>query len=282
VQALSRGQIYMLLATFWFALMGVIVKFLAHLPTYEVVFFRAAVSLLICLPSLYVMKVSPWGVNRPLLLARGFVGTIGLFIFFYTLTKMPLASAYTIQQLSPLFTIFIAGLWRSERATRMEWALFLVAFGGVALVQGFDPRVDLSIALIGVVGAVASGFAYNFVRELRKTDHTLVITFYFPLVAVILMGPYTLLNWHPLEPLDWTLLILLGVCTFLGQILLTKAIQSDSISNVSPLIYVGAIFSLGFGYFIFDETMPTLALLGIFVILLSLGLAQAVKPKKSA
>lgn len=263
--------------------MGVIVKKLAHLPTHEVVFFRAFVSMVMTLPMFYFMKISPLGNNKKLLVARGLVGTAGLFIFFYTLTKMPLASAYTIQQLSPLFTILIAGLWRrSDGASKKQWLLFLGAFVGVAMVQGFDTRVALVHAGLGVLGAVCSGFAYNFVRALRKTDHNLTVTFYFPLVACLVIGPYTLWHWTPPSLSDWGLLIALGIVTFLGQWYLTLGIQRDSISNVSPLIYVGAIFSLSFGFFIFDEKMPALSLLGILVILVCLALAQTLKSKEPA
>jgi drug/metabolite transporter (DMT)-like permease len=272
----------MLIATFWFAIMGVIVKKLAHLPTHEVVFFRAFVSMVMTLPFFYFMKISPLGNNRKLLILRGLVGTIGLFIFFYTLTKMPLASAYTIQQLSPLFTILIAGLWmRSDGANFRQWVLFAGAFAGVAMVQGFDARVSMIHAGLGVLGAVASGFAYNFVRALRKTDHNLVVTFYFPLVACVVIGPYTLFHWTPLTLYEWSLMIALGVVTFLGQWYLTLGIQRDTVANVSPLIYVGTVFSLVFGYFIFDERMPALSLFGILVILVCLALAQTLKTDQS-
>ncbi|TVQ78110.1 MAG: DMT family transporter [Bradymonadales bacterium] len=280
--SLSRGQQFVLLAVFLFSLMGVIVKWLSDLPTHQVVFLRALVSLAMTAPLLAWARIQPLGVNRKLLFARGLVGTAGLFIFFYTLTKMPLASAYTLQQISPLFTIFIAGIWhRQDGASPKQWALFLLAFFGVALVQGFDPRVSLGHAGLGILGAVASGFAYNFVRELKRTDHPLVVTFYFPLVACIVIGPYSLFHWTPPTPVEWLLLVILGIITFLAQWYITIGIQMDSVARTSPLIYVGAIFSLSFGYLIFEESMPALALLGILVILVSLALAQNLKTPRS-
>ncbi|MBK7964677.1 MAG: hypothetical protein IPK10_04845 [Bacteroidetes bacterium] len=56
-RAISPGVRHMLLATFWFALMNLMVKNLSHLPTSELVFFRCGVATLIGLIALRKAKV---------------------------------------------------------------------------------------------------------------------------------------------------------------------------------------------------------------------------------
>jgi len=72
-----------------------------HIPAVEIVFFRSLVSLVLSYLILTKAKVSVWGNNRKVLISRGFTGAIALILYFITLQVIPLASAVTIQFLSP-------------------------------------------------------------------------------------------------------------------------------------------------------------------------------------
>ena len=52
-----------------------------------------------------------------------------------------------------------------------QWIYFAIAFGGVALLKGFDDRVSLSFMLVGILSAMFSGIAYTCIRQLKETDH---------------------------------------------------------------------------------------------------------------
>jgi drug/metabolite transporter (DMT)-like permease len=66
---------------------------------------------------------------------------------------------------------------------------------------------------------------------------------------------------------DWVYLILIGVTTQYGQIHMTKSLQISNIAEVSILNYLGVLYAILAGYFIFNESYGWLAILGIaFVI----------------
>ncbi len=89
----------MLLSTFSFAIMNVLIKKVSNLPAMEIVFFRCFVSMLFCFYIIAQDKVDWKGSNRKLLLARGIFGTIAVYTFFVTLHNIPLGTAVTIQYL---------------------------------------------------------------------------------------------------------------------------------------------------------------------------------------
>jgi len=150
---LSPGVKYILLSTVFFALMNLGVKYLHNIPAYEIVFFRALVSLIVCYFMIRKAGLYLWGNNKTFLIARGVAGTIALMMYFYTLQKMPLASAVTIQYLSPIFTIIIAGFMLKEQPRSGQWIFFLVSFAGVVMIKGFDPRVSVPELTIGITAA---------------------------------------------------------------------------------------------------------------------------------
>src|SRR5687767_14675953 len=93
---------HMSIATFCIALMNLSIKMVSHIPAVEVILFRSVISLAASYVMIRKLKLHPLGNNRKFLLLRGFFGMISLTTFFFTLQKMPLAGAVTLQYLSPI------------------------------------------------------------------------------------------------------------------------------------------------------------------------------------
>ena len=263
---MSKGVKYIIISTVFFSLMNIGVKYLGHIPAWEIAFFRALVSGVLCYGLLKRAGLYPWGTNKRVLIYRGLAGTAALVLYFYTLQHMPLASAITIQLLSPIFTIIIAGLLLREPPRPIQWLFFLLSFAGVVMIKGFDPRVSLFDLGLGVSAAVLSALAYNFVRQLRTTDHHLVVVLYFPMVAIPITGSLSLASWVTPSPTDWAILLAIGVVVTVAQVYMTKGYQADRASNVSNFNYLQVVYGLVLGYLLFNETVGWPAMLGIVLI----------------
>ena len=266
---MNKGAQHMIISSFAFSLMHLCVKAMPHIPVFELVFFRSLGSLLITVLYLNKKRIPIFGNNKKVLFARGLFGTIGLCLFFITLQNIPLAGAVTIQYLSPFFTALFAVVILRERVKKKQWLFFSLAFIGVCLLKGFDVSGQISyyFVLVGVVSACFSGLAYNCIRHLRTTESTLVVVFYFPLVATPIMGVLSFFNWVKPEGIDWVYIIALGIATQVAQVFMTKGIQSDSAGNIMTYKYVGVVFAFIYGYFIFKETYSFLSVFGIFLLL---------------
>jgi drug/metabolite transporter (DMT)-like permease len=262
----------MLISTFAFSLMQLCVKYLSHLPTHELILFRSLISLILSLAFLLPKGINPLGNNRKFLLLRGVFGVTALSLFFITLQKIPLASAVTIQYLSPIFTAIIAVFVLGERMRKVQWLFFLLAFAGVALMKGFDYRVSLFYLGLGILSAFFAGAAYNCIRLVKDTDHPLVVVLYFPMVATPIMLFLSYFEWITPTGWDWLIILLLGIFTQIGQVFMTKALQAERANLVASLKYLGTIYALVYGYFIFDETYGLISLFGIVLILLGVTL----------
>jgi drug/metabolite transporter (DMT)-like permease len=243
----------MMAAIFFFALMNVCIKKVSHLPAMEIVFFRCFSASLIAIFFLKKDNISWIGSNRKLLFLRGFFGTIALYTFFITLQKMPLATAVTIQYTSPIFTTLIASILFGEQIPGVQYFFFFVSFIGVAILKGFDANVSTSLLLVGLLSALSSGFAYNFVRSLKGKEHPLVVVLHFQIIGAIVGAVFTFFNWSMPKEGDWIFIILTGVFTHLGQLNLTKALQQEAVGVVSSVNYIGVIYAFIFGVLIFDE-----------------------------
>lgn len=263
----------MFLSTLAFALANVFVKQVAHLPTMEILFFRCLLGVIFCYVGLRRANAGLKGSNRKLLFFRGLFGTIALYFFFLTLQKIPLASAMTIQYLSPIFTTIIAIFLLKENVKHLQWLFYAMAFAGVVLIEQFDPRVSPFYLAIGVISAFCSGMAYNLVRSLREREHPLTIVLHFQLFGLITGFVFIFFDWKTPVGWDWFYLLLIGIASQLGQIFLTNALQKERAASVAIVNYSGLIYALVIGWFVFGEAQKLESLMGMFLVVLGVLLS---------
>lgn len=264
----TNGVGHMAVASVFFFLMSMMVKLCQGLPISQIVFFRGVVAMVICLVQLKFAGVSPWGTHRKLLLMRGFFGTCALILFFTTLHKIPMATAVTIQYMSPIFTALLTTILIGETFFAGQSFFFLMAFAGVVTIKGLSGG-DLAPILIGLAAAFLAACAYTTIRKIQKVggEHPLVIIFYFPLVTIPLITPVMLKEWVAPTSLEWFYLLGVGVFVQVAQYFMTRAYQLGEGSVVSIAGYLGVIWAALGGFVFFDELVSSQTMLGILLVL---------------
>lgn len=279
-----KGIVYIVLSGIAFFIVNFFVKLLGnpeneiipHLqkyPAHELVFFRSLVSFLISAAIIKYRGLPLLGNNRRWLLLRGTAGMLALTIFFFTLHKLPLAIASTLQYLSPIFTVLIASRLFGEKVSKMQYFSSLIAFSGVVfigfngLMGGFDSqKTDLFWMGMGILSAVLSGLAYNAISKLKETEETINIVIYFPMLALPLTGIWCLFDFTVPMGIEWLILLTIGIFTQIAQVCMTRAFLSTDTAIVAPFQYIGAIYALLSGWFIFDEKLELASILGVCLV----------------
>ncbi|MFQ0975986.1 DMT family transporter [Vibrio campbellii] len=264
------GVRFMVLSAFGFALMSATVKHVSlhGIPVFEIVAARALVSLVISYLDVKRKGISVWGNNKPLLFARGAVGTMALMCVYYSVTTLPLAEATIFQYIHPVFTALLAVFFLKERIQSSTFICIALCLLGVYVMVKPETGPDAEHALpmfsvmIAILGAFGSSIAYVIVRKLSQTEDSSVIIFYFPLVAlpasILLIG-----DQFVMPDLYLTMmLVLVGVFTQVGQLGLTKAMQTQEAGKASAYSYVQIIFSVVLGIVFFGELPSAWTYLG--------------------
>jgi drug/metabolite transporter (DMT)-like permease len=260
----------MLLSALGFALMAACVKEVSGLgiPVLEIVAARAIVSGIISYADIKRKKISMWGNNKTLLIARGTVGSFALMFVYYAVTTLPLAEATVLQYLHPVFTAVLALFFLREVIQRSTITCIIISLLGLFII--IQPNLQLGSSVpypwisigAGVLGALGSAIAYIIIKKLTKTDDSSVIIFYFPMVALpismIMLG-----SDFVVPSLAATgLLILVGIFTQVGQVGLTKALNSADASKATAYSYVQVLFSVFIGWVYFSEVPVITTIIG--------------------
>lgn len=262
-----RGVAYMVASAAGFSVMSVLVKLATEtLPTSEVVLARGVLTLVITAAWLLPLRVSPLGNDRRRLVARGIFGTLGLGCFFVAISRLDLAEATILHYLNPVLTAALAVPLLGERLTRGRVLALLFGLGGVAAVVSPRWTGTSSIDGVGIAIAVAGAFfaaaAYVTVRQLRHTEHPLVVVFYFPLVTVPVTLPWA---WGSLvmpTPLEWTYLVGMAVGTQVGQVFLTRGLHALAAAPAMAVSYLQIVFAVSWGVLLWGETPRAATLIG--------------------
>lgn len=264
-----KAIMFMLISALSFSFMSAMVKLAGDIPTFEKVFFRNLISLFLAIYMIKKSNVSTFGKweNQGALLSRSLFGLAGVVLNFYAINNLLLADSTMLNKISPFFVAIFAWWFLKERIT----ALNIVALGVICVGAGLiiKPQFSLEIipGLAGVLSALAAGAAYTIIRYLKDKEHPSTIVFYFSLVSVIGMIPFTAMNFVMPTGIQFVYLVGTGIFAALGQFTLTYAYKYAPASEVSIFNYVGVVFSAVIGYFMFGEVMDLYSVIGTILII---------------
>lgn len=262
---------FMLIASFCFALVPIIIKSLKDIPLMEVVFFRNFVSMLIIPLILFWRKIPIYGNNKNLLLLRGLFGYLGIVGMYYAYTKMPIVDAVAIHRLSPFFVVILSVFLLKENITSKHvYIIFLAFFGALIIIKpGF--RVDILPAIIALAATLCVSISHVILRQLRLTDTFLVIINYFAYISGFLSIFFLILQGNFIFPkyYDLTKLLLIGIISIGAQVGVTLAYNYAPASKISVYLYTQILFATILEYLFLGVFSDFLTLIGASIIVLA-------------
>ena len=273
----------MLFASFAFAAMGAGVKLASEFySTSELLMYRGLIGTLVLL----VAVRHQGGTFRTAFprahLWRSLVGVISLWLWFFAISRLPLATAVTLNYMAPIWIaawMFAHGWWHGSKLP--EWPLVLaiaMSFFGVTLV--LQPAIEANLwlgGLAGICSSLISAAAYMQVRKLGQMgEPEYRVVFYFSVSTTVagLLGALAgdgpqgaVFQSH--TPYSGALLLAVGIFGLLAQIAMTRAYRVGKVLVVANLQYTGIVFSSLWGLVLWSDSFDWHVWLGIGVILAS-------------
>lgn len=240
------------------------------LPAYEVMCL-GALLMLAAVPFLkkpgdrWRDLVSP---RRPgLWLLRAMCGAIGNLTSVLAFTTLPMAEAFALIFLMPIFITVLSVVILKERVHWRRWTAVVVGFLGVLVVlrPGFRELGHGHVAAIvcGLVSAV-SVIALRLAGSEEKRITLYGAGVLGPLVTgAILMLPAFV--WP--TPAQWGLLAGYGLLAGMAAILMMYATRLAPVSAVAPTQYSQMLWAIAFGYLLFHDRLDWPMAVGIAMIL---------------
>ena len=286
MKSIDRGVLFMFFSALLSAINGGVAKMLSDdLSALEIVFFRNFFGVIFILFTLKHTPTTSKGGKPWLLLYRGLFGFLALFLFFYTITTIPLGEAITLNKTSPLFVTILAFFLLNEKLTKKGLVALLLGFLGVVMITkplgimiGFEH-------FLGLLGGFLAAAAYTTIRKIKDIydSRSIVLSFmgvgvFVPLILFVMayfsfvpeslefiIKPFVM----PESFRVWSFLLLIGITATISQWLLTLAYSSTSAGVIGIVSYTNIPFAIFIGTMLGDKLPDVYTLLGIGLIVLS-------------
>ena len=259
----NKGIQYILLSSFFFALMSVSVKSIPDVPQAQKIFFRNFIGLIVIASTLYKTRTLPIANNKKLILLRCTLGLLGVTANYYALSKLILADSIIIHKLSPFFVMILSYFFLGEKFTKGKSISLIFALTGALFVIKPSFNGDMFPFMIAVGGAFLAGCAYTTIRKLSEYDSPKVIVFYFCLFSSIVTFPLMFTNGFDAPSLrELLFLTSIGVTALIAQLFMTTAYRHAEASELSIYTNVNILFSMFFGLVLWSEVPDIYSLFG--------------------
>ncbi|HZD26639.1 MAG TPA: DMT family transporter [Alphaproteobacteria bacterium] len=266
-----RGMLWMLLASLLFVVMTGMVRHAAlDMDPMQIAFLRYAFGVVFLLPlfagrRLHRLRTRRFGLH----LVRSMLHTVGVLLWFFALSRIPIAQVTALGFTQPVFATIGAILFMGEAAYLRRIGAVVLGFAGALIVLhpgqgGIDAG---SLAMLAAAPLFAASKLMS--KVLSQGDSTPTVVFYQTFfVALFAAGP-ALLVWRTpgVAELGW--LFVAALFATLGHLCLVRAVQIGEISAVQPMEFMQLLWASMLGIAVFGE-IPTLwTWLGGAVIFLS-------------
>ena len=280
--------LWMVLASFLFASMGVCVKLASsNFNAFELVLYRGLVGM-VFMALIVQARGSSLRTRFPGMQAwRSLIGVISLIAWFYAIAYLPLATAVTLNYMSSIWVaafliggalLYTRGPMQPRQGPLM--LTVLTGFGGVVMI--LRPTLEqnqLFAGLIGLMSGLLAALAYIQVTALGRVGEPEERTvFYFALGSALGGGigvMFTGLSEWNWEAAVWLLPI--GVLASIAQWCMTRAYSQGPTLVAANLQYSGIVFAALYSLLLFGDQIPLLGWLGMVVIVVSGVVATALR-----
>ena len=264
---------WILLSCLLFATLSALVKLAASgvsLP--EIVFFRtlpAAVGLA-ALARLRGQRIAThaWRLHA----LRCAVGVTTMFVGFYAVSRLPLATATTLEYTTPLFMLaYMIVLARRRLTLRMALAM-IGGFAGVVILMRPTLHTGQAVAFCAALCAAAlAGVVYVLIRRLSEAgEPPWRIVLWNSLVATVVAA--AMLPFAPRGSYDARTIAALAAVGIVGlgaQLTMTRAFATGPATLLASLQYSTVAFAAMYGVLVWNDELSVGSVLGLALIVMS-------------
>jgi drug/metabolite transporter (DMT)-like permease len=257
-------------ATIFFACLDTSAKSLSGiLPAVEIVWARYVAAAIVGLVAVRpISHPEVFRSSRPLLqIVRSLLLLASTTTNFLALRQLQLAETSTINFLTPLFVVLMAGPLLGEWAGGARLIAVAIGFIGVVVATGPGTSAFHPVVLIAIAGVVCNaGYALT-TRLLARFDSSRTTLTWTPIAGVVLLTPALPFLW--VNPPTWSALaIMVGMGFFasLGHWLLILAHERAPASVLTPFGYTQLLWMIIAGLVVFGDRPSPAVLAGASIV----------------
>lgn len=264
---------WMLATGLCFVAVTAIVKHAAQdIPAAQAAFLRYLLGLAFLLPVLGEVRRAHLGRREwALFSARGMVHTLGVILWFFAMTQIPIAEVTALNYMAPIYVTLGAVAFLGERLAARRIGAVLVAFLGVLVIlrPGFREIDTGHLAML--ITAVFFGASYLLAKKMSGEVPASVVVAMLSITVTIGLAPFAFSVWVTPSVVDLGWMFLVACFATAGHYAMTLAFAAAPVTVTQPVTFLQMIWAVLLGWLMFDENPDGWVIFGSLVILASVS-----------
>jgi drug/metabolite transporter (DMT)-like permease len=198
---------------------------------------------------------------------RGLLPMVASFAVVAGLALLPLAEVTALTFASPLVVVALSGPFLGERTSLHDWLGVLAGFAGILVIVRPGAGAFAWAALLPLACAVCFALFQLTTRLVGRSDHPAATLAWTILVGLLVTSPLLLIDWRPVEPGAWALMIVSGLCFGVAQCCLAYAYRHAPAALLAPFTYTQIAPAVLLGFIVFGAVPDIWAVAGTAVVI---------------
>ncbi len=261
----------MLLTGFFFIMVTALVKYMGpRLPAAEAAFLRYAIGLVFLIPVMGSLRAAHLTRRQwSLFGARGICHAFGVILWFFAMTRIPIAEVTAMNYLAPIYVTLGAVVFLGEKLAFRRIMAVIMGLVGAAIIlrPGFREVSTGHIAML--IAAVVFAGSYLLAKILADEVRPAVVVALLAVFVTLGLAPFAIPVW--IKPTGHEVMILCAVAVFAtaGHYTMTLAFAAAPVTVTQPVTFLQLVWATALGAIAFSEPVDIWVILGGFVILSS-------------
>ncbi len=270
MQNRKKGIAAVLIAWFFFTIAIAISRKageVASVPT--ILLFQNSISFIVILVWMIVKKKGKRSLylSKPgVITIRSLAGYISFAFIFLAVERTSLINVVLLSNSAPLFIPFIIWAWKKVKISPRLWLGIIIGFIGIVVILKPTHNIINLGALFGLGSALCLSISMIAQRRLVKTERTVTVLFYYFLISIVLSIPFAIETWVPLNLSTVGFLIVLGLCSVVGQIIFFRGFKYEKPSFLSSFNYSSVVYGAIIEWVFWDRFPGWSCILGILIV----------------
>jgi drug/metabolite transporter (DMT)-like permease len=263
------GILWMLVTGLLFIAVTALVKYMGpRLPAAESAFLRYAIGLVFLLPALGALRQTNLSRRQWSLFGlRGFCHALGVILWFYAMTRIPIAEVTAMNYLAPIYVTLGAALFLGEKLAARRIAAVCLGLMGAAIIlrPGFR---EVSLGHLAMLfAAVVFAGSYLLAKVLADEVRPAVVVAMLSIFVTLALAPFALPVWVTPTLREVLLLTAVAVFATAGHYTMTLAFAAAPVTVTQPITFLQLLWATSLGVLAFNEPVDIWVIVGGFVIL---------------
>ena len=237
----------------------------------QVVWGRYFFMLLISIPLAFIFfrKELKFPKSLSVQLWRSFFLFLSTVFFFFSISIISLAEALTLAFVSPIIVTVLSIFYLKEKVGIHRWLAVFVGFFGVIIILRPTTNIISEGSIFALIGAVIFAVYLILTRYVSREDSAITSFFWTGIGGTVTMSIISLFIWNNIPEEDYLWLFLMCLLSASSHFMMVKTLQVAEASVIQPFSYLQLVFGSIIGVTIFSESINSMIVIGVIVVISS-------------